>query len=166
VKRLITYKLKGFTLAEVMVTLVLTTIVVTFAYGTLSYVQKLFYSFKGQNRFIQEFTCFKQRMDHEALYAEWIKEQGENKFEIKRDSIITHLEILEHVILMKRGLATDTFHMEAKAIKKEYEVMPVAGTSNRLIKGLYFKTEFSKQAFNFQIKKKHDASVKLNIGKL
>ena len=163
-KKVLTHKLKGFTLAEVMVTMALTAIVITFAYGTLSYVQKLFYSYKDQNRFVQEFTNFKQRMDHESIYSEFVTENGENTFSIKRDSTVTNLKFLPEVILMQRGNKCDTFHLAAKNIKSEYEKM--SNSSERLLKELSFKVEFSKQAFNFQFTKEYDASVLLKIEKL
>jgi len=46
--------LKGFTLVEVLIALILTSITITFSYGTLSYIQKIFNGYKDQNRFINE----------------------------------------------------------------------------------------------------------------
>jgi len=162
-KKVFDHTLKGFTLAEVIVTLALTSMVIVFAYGILTYVQKLFYSYKGQNRFIQEYTTFKERMDHEALYSAYITEQSETTFKIKRDSVIIDLEILSNVVLLKNGLVCDTFHFAALQLKKEYEKMPDTYSLNKLIKTLNFDVEFSKQKFSFMFEKDYDASVKLKL---
>jgi prepilin-type N-terminal cleavage/methylation domain-containing protein len=164
-KEIFEHKINGFTLAEVIITLALTSMAVAFAYGTLSYVQKLFFSYKQQNRFMQEYTAFKERMDHEALYSEYVIEQDENVFRIKRDSGFIDLEIKKLHILMKKGTACDTFHFSAENIKKEYELMPNSNLAGRLVNLIGFETEYSKQKFNFVFSKKYDASIKLKLGK-
>ena len=162
----IDYKLKGFTIAELLIVLILTSISITLSYGTLTYVQKLFSEYKKQNRFLNEFTDLKQRMDFESLKATRVIEQQENTFEIKRDSAIITLQIKEKVILMKRNETCDTFHIAAKNIKKEYESMTNPLWTNRLVSSLKFDTEFSKQTFHFCFNKEHSASLKLKLEKI
>ena len=155
--------MKGFTIVEVMVTMALTSIIITFAYSTLGYIQKLFYTYKDQNRFINEYTDFKKRMDHEALYSESVIEGSENKFNIKRDTSLAELEFLEKVVLFKKGEHCDTFHFELKQINKEYELMKNPALVNKLIKAMSFEIDYSKQKFNFIFNKNYDASVKLRL---
>ena len=162
---IINHKVKGLTLAEVLVTLALTSIVITLAYSTLNYTQKLFYNYKKQNQFLNEYTDFKQRMEHESLKAKTITEQDETTILITRDSIQTKLEFLPNVILMKRNQNCDTFHIEAKNIKKEYETIKNSLWTNKLIKSIVFETEYTKQKFNFCFYKNYDASVKLELDK-
>lgn len=157
------HKLDGFTLAEVIVTLALTSMALTFAYGTLTYVQKLFYSYKDQNRFMQEYTEFKKRMDHEALFCEYIIEIKESTFQIKRDSLLIDLEILKDVILVKNKKTCDTFHLVTSAIQKKYELMEEQNMANKLVRSLDFEVGFSKQKFNFCFDKNYDATVKLKL---
>jgi hypothetical protein len=147
------------------VTLVLTSIAITLSYSTLTYIQKLFYNYKDQNRFINEYTTLKKRFDFESLNAKLIIEEGENKFVIKRDSGDVSVEINEKIILLKKGEHCDTFHIEAKNIKKEYEIMKNPVWTGRLINQLMFETEFTKQKFNFYFYKNYDASVKLALDK-
>lgn len=158
-----THKLDGFTLAEVIITLALTSMVITFAYGTLSYVQKLFFTYKDQNRFMQEYTNFKVRMDHEALYCDWMMEQGENKFRIKRDSSFIDVEFLKHVILVRKAGNCDTFHLVPGTLKRRYEPMNNPTMTNKLVSALNFDMAFSKQTFSFCFLKNYDASVKLKL---
>lgn len=159
------YFLKGFTIAEVLVTLALTSLAITLSYSTLTYIQKLFYSYKTQNRFINEYTDLKKRMDHESLKSQIIAEQSENKFIIQRDSSKIELQIFEKVILVKNQTQTDTFHIEAKKIKKEYELMKNPLWSNKLLRSLQFEVEYTKQKFNFYFYKNYNAAVKLQLDK-
>ena len=159
------HKVKGLTLAEVLVTLALTSIVITLAYSTLNYTQKLFYNYKKQNQFLIEYTDFKSRMDYESLKATTVIEQNETTFFINRDSIQTVLQFFPKVILMKRNENCDTFHIESKNLKKDYETIKNPLWANKLIKSLVFETEFTKQRFNFYFYKKYDASLKLELDK-
>ncbi len=164
-KYVLNYKLKGLTLAEVLVTLALTSIVITLSYSTLNYTQKLFYNYKKQNQFLNEYTDFKNRMNFESLMAKTILEQNETTFLINRDSIQTTLQFFSNVVLLKRNDNCDTFHIEAKNIKKEYEKIKNPLWTNKLIKLLVFETEYTKQKFNFCFYKNYDASVKLELDK-
>lgn len=165
-KHILNHKLKGLTLAEVLVTLALTSIVITLAYSTLNYTQKLFYNYKKQNQFIIEYTDFKSRMYYESLKASTFIEQNETTFLINRDSLqTTVLQFFPKVILMKRNENCDTFHIEATNIKKEYEAIKNPLWANKLIKSLVFETQFTKQRFNFYFYKNYDASVKLELDK-
>jgi prepilin-type N-terminal cleavage/methylation domain-containing protein len=159
------YALKGFTLAEVLVTLALTSLAITLAYSTLTYIQKLFYNYKTQNKFINEYVDLKKRMDFESLKADMIIEESENKFLINRDSSKIQMQIFEKIILFKKQTQTDTFHIEAKKIKKEYELMKNPVWANKLVKSLNFEIEFTKQKFNFYFYKNCEAAVKLELDK-
>ena len=157
------YKLKGFTIAELLIVMVLTSISITLSYSSLSYIQKLLSEYKKQNIFLNEFTEFKKRMDYESLKANLILETNENNFKIMRDSSFSTFQILENVILLKRKEHCDTFHFSAKNIKKEYEQMNNPVWTNKLISKLQFESEFTKQKFNFFFYKEHDASLKLKL---
>ncbi|MDO9000238.1 MAG: prepilin-type N-terminal cleavage/methylation domain-containing protein [Bacteroidota bacterium] len=164
-KKIFKHKTKGLTLAEVLVTLALTSIVITLSYSTLNYTQKLFYNYKKQNQFINEYTDFNKRMRYESLKANTISMQSENTFLINRDSIQTSLQFFPKVILMSRKDNCDTFHIEAKNIKMEYEIINNPQWTNKLVKLLVFETEFTKQKFNFIFHKIYDASVKFELDK-
>jgi len=157
------YTLKGFTIAEVLVTLVLTSLAITLSYATLNYVRRLFYSYKTQNKFINQYTDLKNRLSYEALKSDRITEDSENKFSIQRDSATAFLQITSDYILLVRHEQADTFYIKAKNIKKEYEAMQNPLWTNKLVKSLQFETAFTKQKFNFYIYKNYDASVKLEL---
>lgn len=154
---------KGFTLAEVLVTLALTSVAITLSYGTLTYIQQLYQGYKLQNKFINQVTDLKKRLDYEALTCDRITEESENRFEIRRDSSTIYLQILEKKLLVKKQDHCDTFNLEAKNIKKEYEKMKNPLWSNRLVKTLAFEAAFTKQQFSFYLNKEHDAALKLAL---
>lgn len=155
--------LNGFTLVEVMVTLALTSLSITFAYGTLNYVQKLFVSYKLQNQFMYDYTNLKQRLNYEALYTDYVTEINENEFVMMRDCVVSHLLFKSNYILIKQGLRNDTFHLAAKDIKREYESLNGNLSGKQIIKSLNFEVGFSKQEFKVALDKNYDASVKLRL---
>jgi hypothetical protein len=159
------YKLMAFTLSEVMVTLALTSLCIVFAYGSLNYVQKLFVNYRAQNQFLNEYISLKTRLDHEALNAEYILEENENSFKVKRDSIELEIEIRQDKVLMKHSNKCDTFHLAAKNIKKEYEMFGQGIHELRLIKKLSFDVKFSDQIFDYILIKSNDSAVKLKLVK-
>lgn len=156
-------KLNGFTLPEVMVTLALTSLTITFAYGTLSYIQKLFVSYRMQNEFILEYINLNQRLKYEELYSDYMIEKSDNEFKLKNDSIYSYLILKKDVILFKKGVNCDTFHLKVEKVKKEYEFLNTSYDNLKLLKGLKFIMEFSDQKFEMTFSKKYDATVKLDL---
>ncbi|MCC6370239.1 MAG: prepilin-type N-terminal cleavage/methylation domain-containing protein [Bacteroidia bacterium] len=154
---------KGFTIAEVLITLVLTSIAITLSYGTLNYIQKLFHAYTNQNKYINQITDLKQRLDFEAIKCDLVVEESENNFRIVRDTIESHLIITDKNILYKRQLNCDTFNIEAINLKKEYERIENPKWHNLLIKSLQFESSFTKQKFNFYFYKEYDAATKLAL---
>lgn len=156
-------KVKGFTIAELLVTLVITSVVITLSYTTFNYIHKLFVDYKSQCRFISEYTTLKERVDYESRQCEFVLEQTENKLLFKRDTIYRTLEIMPEVILFKNQSACDTFHITPHKIIKTYEPMSTSEWKNRLLQSLSFETVFGKQKFIFYFHKKYDGSVKMAL---
>lgn len=160
---LIKFKLNGFTIAELLVTMVLTSLAILFAYSTLGYVQKLFYNYKQQNRFVTEYCVFKQRFNDELLNCDYAIENGHNIFKLKSDSNVTELIFLDENIVFKKNDVCDTFHVTAKKLQVNYETITNPEYFNRLVAKITFQTDYSKQKFNFYFCKTYDASVKLKL---
>jgi prepilin-type N-terminal cleavage/methylation domain-containing protein len=156
-------KVKGFTIIEVLVTLALTSIAITLGFATLNYVQKLFYDYKKQNKFIQQYTDLKWHLDVEKNRAERVIEISENNFEISRDSLNSNLILQGDKILLKRNDRCDTFFVKAENIKKEYLQLNNPKWSNKLVTSLKFESYYSKQKFIFYFYKDYDASAKLEM---
>ncbi len=155
--------LKGFTIAELLVVLILTSISITLSYSTLTYVQKLFSAYKNSNKFLNEWSDLKKRLDFESMKAERVTEEKENYFRISRDTVDSWLEIKEKLILLKHRETCDTFHIEVKNLKKKYEVLQNPLWANKLLTELQFETDYSKQKFIFSFIKQHSAALKLKL---
>lgn len=155
--------LKGFTIAELLVVLALTSVAVTLSYGTLTYIQKLFAQYRAQNRFLNEITSLKARLDRESLSCDLIVEQADNRFDLKQKGRSIQMELNETTILLKQEERCDTFHIRGKKLAKLYEPMSNPAWQNRLINSLQFETEYMKQAFNIRLHKAYNASVKLEL---
>lgn len=160
------YALPGFTIAELLVVLALTSVSVTLSYATLTYVQKLFQVYKTQNRFLNEYTELKKRLDHEALVCERVLEEQENCFDFRGDTSVSRLQLGERLILLTRHGRCDTFHLPVKNIHRVYEPLLNPDWQDRLISHLWFETEFSRQSFRMVFEKEYPASLKmlLNTG--
>lgn len=157
------YKQKGFTITELLVVLALTSISVTMSYSALNYVQKLFSEQKNQNRFLNEFTDLKQRLDHEALHSKTFTEENETTFGFRNDSLVAELRILEDVILLHKHGRCDTFHIRVGNIRREYAPMLHPAWINKLISVLRIETKFTKQVFALRVEKEHSAAVRLGL---
>jgi prepilin-type N-terminal cleavage/methylation domain-containing protein len=159
------HKVKGYTIIEVMVTLVLTSLAITMSYSALTYVQKMFVSYKNQNLFIERFTSLKERINYEILKADMVAEEDENSFKITRDTITTLLKLEDKFIVLSKGARQDTFYTEVSGIKKEFEIIKNPVWQNKLVSHLEFETEFGKQKFKLGFYKPHEASLKLKLDK-
>lgn len=155
-------KVKGFTIVELLITLVLTSVTITFAYGTLSYIQKLFNMTKEQQRIIQDYANLSKRLGMEFAKAEYIKAIDEKNFEICKDSLITKLELNTKCILIKNKTFIDTFHLFPEKIESCFFKLP-GENPIEYINELKFKVNYSDQHFNFYFYKQYDAALVMKL---
>ena len=158
--------LKGFTLVEVLIALILTSITITFSYGTLSYIQKIFNGYKDQNRFINEYCRLKNVVEFEMLRSYMIVMNAENEFSVRGDSVVTDIVLGAKNILLKRNGFCDTFHLPPSNTNIRFEPMNQQALVGRLVKSLGFELEYNKQKFNFYFSKDYDASVKMKLSEM
>lgn len=152
-------KLKGFTIVEILIVMVLTSITITFAYGTLNYIQKLFSSTKEQQVFIQDYCNLNNRLLLELRRSEFVKSISDNEVQLIGDSAITKLEFKPNFILIKSSLITDTFHLEAGKVEKREFVLPAGLFDQKLINEFSFPVKYSGQVFNLYFYKEYNSAV-------
>lgn len=157
--------LKAFTVAEMLVSLVLISVSVTMGYHSLAYTRRMFQLSKTQNHFIQQYSSFKQTLNYQNLKSSKLVEERENEFCFYADSFSTRFIISESALILLKGARTDSLPTKAFNIVKTYEAMLNPMWQNKLINSLSFQINFNKQVFNFSIRKQHDASVKLELEK-
>lgn len=155
-------KLKAFTLAELLITLALTAIMVTFSYMGLNHIQKLLYQYNDQSLFITQINELNKRISFSFNNADQIQKLGENKLILKSDSSENLIEINPNYILTIKNNQTDSFKVETKVLTIEKEELS-AGQSVELVKKLEFDIYFQKQKFHLTFNKKYDSYSKLMI---
>lgn len=158
-----TGKMKGFTLSELMVSLALTSIMVSFAYMGYNYTQKLLLQFREQNDFFVQFNELNKRFTVFSTSTSFITREDDSKFRIKTDSLDYELEFPGNGIIIKRPGLTDTFKLETKTIRFEPEIINNFNTTEQLVKKIDFEVLFKKEVFHIVLNKNYDAYSKLLI---
>lgn len=156
-------KLNGFTLTEVLVTLALTSISITFAYSCLNICNKWFRGFMAQRIFISQYSEFQKRMLYETAASDIFYETGENKFKIVTDSLEKTLFVERNFLVLSHKTQTDTFRFDIQGVVKHYEPLGNPLWKDKLVGSLEFDVRFDKQTYHFRMSKLHDASVKLML---
>lgn len=155
-------KIKAFTLAEMLVTLALTSVLVTFSYMGLSSMQKLLVDYKKQNQFITQMNELNNRITLLFSNAHTVTKTSEEKVIFKTDSLESNIIFSDSYILTIKNNVSDTFHFEPKKLKITNEEM-ADDVGLSLIKSLEFDIYFQKQKFHLTFSKNYDAFSKLNL---
>jgi prepilin-type N-terminal cleavage/methylation domain-containing protein len=156
-------KLKGFTLSELMVTLALTAILLSFSYMGFNYLQKLLFQYSEQNNFITEINELKKRFEILSSSPGKILQVSESRFEIESDSAFHEMNFNPHFILFSHANSIDTFHFEAKNIKVDLEKINSPGINRSLVKNVAFEILYKQQLFHLCLSKNYDAFSKLTF---
>lgn len=139
-----------------LVTLALTSVLVTFSYMGLSSMQKLLVDYKKQNSFISQLNELNSRLNYLFTKATLITKANERDFVFKTDSIESKIMFNESYVLTIKDNMTDTFRLEAKALKITSEEMHENATTS-FVKSLEFDIYFQKQKFHLTFNKNYDA---------
>jgi prepilin-type N-terminal cleavage/methylation domain-containing protein len=155
-------KIRAFTLAEMLVTLALTSVMVTFSYLGLTSIQKLLVDYKNQNSFISKMNELNKRIDFLFTKANTITKVANEKIVFNADSAESKVIFESNYILTVKDNVTDTFQFGPKGMKITYEEI-TENSSIELIKGLEFDIYFKKQKFHLTFSKNYDAFSKLKF---
>jgi prepilin-type N-terminal cleavage/methylation domain-containing protein len=155
-------KIKAFTLAETLVTLALTSILISLAYGGLTQIQRLLFQYNDQNSFIIQFNELEKRLSNLNGQATAITQKQPNTIDFKKDTAIVTVEIFEKAILIKHRQVTDTFNLISKDLKVNHLKMPDQSTSE-LIDAIEFDVFMQNQKFHLSFRKEYDAASIIHI---
>lgn len=155
-------KIKAFTLAEMLVTLALTSIMVIFSYMGLSQLNKLLVQYRDQNIFITELNELNKRTSFLFNEANSIQKISETELIFRTDSAESKVIVDPSFILTVKNNKTDTFKLENKGLKIVNEEI-ASEASISLIKKLEVDIYFGKQKFHLIFIKNYDAFSKLKI---
>jgi prepilin-type N-terminal cleavage/methylation domain-containing protein len=157
-------KLKAFTLAEMLVTLALTSLLLSFCYLSFNYVQQLLQQFSRQSFFITQLNELNKRSNL-LMEAPGIVIKESEGLIFRSDSIDQSIKFTETSILITRFGKTDTFFMAADRPRCSFELLGNPAWQNRLVNQLEFDVHFQHQKFHLAFHKTYDAGTKLNLEK-
>src|SRR5438552_3463661 len=127
-------KIKAFTLAEMLVTLALTSMMVSFAYLGFNQLGRLLKYQEDQGYFITQFNELQKRLLVMSQNDGKLYLVSETEFLFEGDSLHCTLDLGNDEILMVQGNRSDTFHLKAENIKTDLE-NPGANGIPALVKG-------------------------------
>lgn len=147
-------KIKAFTMAELLVTLALTAILITLSYSGLNYIQKLLQYYNTQSFFITQLTELDKRINYQSVLARQIYSEKENDITFVADS--TRVDILfdPTCIVIKKENQADSFLLDNSGLKLTYEHLDNPTVS--LISSFEFDVDFRKQKFHCIFRKNYD----------
>jgi len=158
---LIKQKIKAFTMIELLITMTLTGILVTFAFMGYNQVQKLFIDYTVQSKFISDYNQLNKALFLIADQAQTIEKKGEHGISFKTDSNHVELEMTEKNLLLKFKSHTDTFDLQSK--KTEFNFLKTGnGTASSLIQNFECEVLFQTQKFRVSFHKEYDTFSTLN----
>lgn len=147
--------LAGFTLVELLITLVLTAILLNVTYLCIDYSQRFFKESGTQNRFIAQFSYLKGRLRQEAKHASYIIETAENQYVFYNDSIQTNVKITESGIVVIQKSEADTFVCKTNGTKAVYNRLNEPVLGGRLVDKLELPIRFQKQNYHITVSKNY-----------
>lgn len=154
-------KIPGFTLAEMLVTLVLTALLTTFSYKGLGYVQKLFFNYGEESVFITQLNTLYKRIEAIEMKNNMLIKQG-NKFVQLNDTLNDFLQINDNYILVNHLNKADTFKMECRNIHVTECNLQNLGNLFRPVEKIQWEVLFRKQSFTITLNKEYDARTRFN----
>lgn len=155
-------KLKAFTLAEMLVTLALTSILLSFCYLSFGYIQQLLQQFSKQSFFITQLNELNKRTNL-LMQGPGIVIKEADRLIFRTDSLDHSIAFTEEAILLKRFGQTDTFFMAPQQPACTFETLGNPLWQNRLVNGLELDVYFQKQKFHLTFHKNYDALTKLQL---
>lgn len=153
-------KIKAFTLAEMLVTLALTSVLVLFSYLGLSQIQKLLFQYRDQHLFITQLNELNKRGTALFTKANSIQKLSENTLVFRTDSSESKLIFNPQYILTVNNNQTDSFKVENKGLKTGNEEL-MSDLQIELVNKAEVEVYFGKQKFHLTFIKNYDAYSKL-----
>lgn len=154
-------KLHGFTLAETLVTLALTSVMVTMAYLGFGQVQRLLKQFADQNYFITRLSELNKRFVSLQSLNGLLTETEHEKFVMNTDSAYYVISLAQENILLERSGHVDTFDLAPLDLRVAYE--KTTHPEIKLVNKIDFDVSYRRQKFHVQLIKQYDAFTHLKF---
>lgn len=153
--------MKGFTLAEMMVTLALTGLLAMFAYKGLGYVQTMFQDYNKESSFISTVNALQERI--EVLTAKQaILIQNNDRFVHLSDTLNEYLKVADDYVLIGHLNKADTFKLKCTGLKVVHSNSVSEFNVWRPVEKVEWTVTFKHQLFIFSLLKEYDGKTLLN----
>lgn len=150
------YRIKAFTVFELLLSMALSAILVAFAFMGFSQMQKLLHEYNNQSTFISDMNQLHSALFNLSHRANAIEKQDENTVLFRTDSASNQLLINKDNILLKFPSHTDTFHFEPKEVT--FTLLQVnEQVPSKLIRQFDCTIFFKNQKFHVSFQKQYDA---------
>jgi hypothetical protein len=158
-KALIGKKVKAFTIIEMTVVMLLSTIVISMAYFAFELLSKRYVKYKAQTEVYYKLTLLDQLLSKDFFTADSIKAYGGN-LRTFQGEVISDYEFVGHYILRRAANQTDTFYFQVVKHELLYQEMPVSSDElidqcklnllfeNRNLEYVYSKQDGSANSIN------------------
>lgn len=114
-------KINAYTLMEVTVAMLLSTLTITICYSAYGIINSYFNSFQQKNTMSSELLSLKHTLDRDAERSDYVFKTA-NGFEFSQDSAKIAYAFTNHYILRQlNDLHTDTFKIQLKEMKSYFE---------------------------------------------
>ncbi|HET6243888.1 MAG: prepilin-type N-terminal cleavage/methylation domain-containing protein [Bacteroidetes bacterium] len=150
-------KVKAFTIIELVVVMILTSIVVGIVYSSYSIVGNQFYMYKKTGIQNSQVALLKMLLNKDFTTSQTIKKGNNELFFYQENNLILY-GFGENFITRNSNAVKDTFAISPINIDTRF-LNQVILNNNDIVDELYFEAEIFKQQQVFQFKKQYAADV-------
>lgn len=152
-------KLKAFTLMELVVTMIISSIVIGMGYSAYSIIYKQYLNYKSLRTELMDVAGLNAELAANFYHCSRVLKQGENGlcFELKKDKKI-NFEFSEQYILRKENDLIDTFKVAAKNCVFKY-LLDDTDKKASLVHTFSFDSELLKEKVHFYFEKEYSSEI-------
>ena len=157
-------KLKTFTLIELIVAMLISSLVITISYYSYSIISRQFIYFRNINEYTIEITRLNTVLKTDFAESKYCSQQANGLSFVFEDNRKVSYEFYpEHIIRYMPGL-TDTFHIQPANLNKLFFNEP-SNNPKGLIDELSFESQQDKEIKYFHYRKDYGADVLIMLEK-
>lgn len=154
------YTLKAFTLMELLVGMVISSIVIAFGYSTYAIIYKQYLSYKSVKTTVVETMQLHTTMSNDFNNAECIT-FGENKLKLSGPDKLLMYNFIDSLVIRSEKEMSDTFQLAANDIQTT-SVFNHGINNDTLINSLQFNISVFDNKEHFTFTKKYSAHILMN----
>jgi prepilin-type N-terminal cleavage/methylation domain-containing protein len=151
-------KVRAFSLIELLVAMVISSVVIASAYFMYSMFSKDLIDYKGHINKLSDAVVLNGILEHDINLAQAVKKNSSNGIRIEQGSANIDYEWQEDAVLRKTDLSTDTFHLFLKDVELNFMNTEQTVTGS-LIDVLKFNSSTDGREITFSFEKKYGSDM-------